>query len=1786
MSNPEEVDQFMQRMRTMSDQKDRQDDERVKKLEEEIIQGRSERLARRAERARSLSPDKPTTPQPAELSSQTGSPAQVLDDEEPKKPAPSAAALGRSGTLSWQRRPQSSSSPRRPLSLASPPLLSPEHSPEAEPSRDQIAQSLAAKDPSWFKQTADRGIGSRAYRKDQDDGADAGSVSAKRQLPGMSPEPAAEPAAEPVATSPPAESGGHSTGSKRGSAMLNRLSATSTPAGDDAALRAKSPLPVLESQKFAPPSEAGSSVDGGDRTSMRGLAMSPTQGRMSPERERPASPTKGMGGFVQSAILKRSDSVSKRWSAQTPPTVSRRGSTYGTVPKAEVRPSTLSRDNSEPSSRPASSAHKGLSITTKDAGEGAPKPEFAKPAPSRHSRSKSVASTFSNSERQQDEAAQHSPASPHKRWSPTKSSWLESALSKPPESPKIKKAPTQQPAWMSELSRIKQQRGSVDFTKGSPFQSPTQSPRNELPPSGRKSPIKDVQLKPIGLRRPESPKKELPEPEKATKPAQTSPKPKPAISPKPAVIDEPEPSPAEESTVPKDDADPPKVEPAAASANPPAATDPLPKDPTPSSPAKPKSDATPKNDFRANLKSRGTISDGSKGNEVSELQSVFGKLKRTETKNYVAPDTLKDNILRGKSGLAITGGPKPTVRKDEFRQSLISQKSAMLAKAQEAGSAAHKRADSSSKPTPTPEALSIRKNLGRSESISKVPPPKEKEKEATPEALARIQALRASKSAAVDKPAQPAEPIALKEPVVSNKLAGRFNPALAGLLARGPPPMATDSGASGGGGDDSAPGSITEEKPKPGPELTHMTKGRARGPKRRTPAASKQTATEEEKPSEETPEKMVEEKVTTPDELEKAEHVLPTAALHSFKANNAPEEPPRNRTPSGDSLKAKPVTPAKSPDLPKKLENSSSPELPKKPTPFELARRISSEAAAKKSPVPTPTASPNPSPSPSPPIVKKSPVPTPAESPKHSPSSSPPLVKKSPVTTPAEISKPSPSPSPPLVKKSPVPAPAEISKPSPSPSPPLVKKSPVPAPAEISKPSPSPSPLLLKKSPVPTPAEISKPSPSPSPLLLRKSPVPAPAEISKPSPSPSPPLAKKSPVPTPAESPKASPSPPLVTKSPVETPERSPSLGPWFGQITPLKVSKPLPTPNESESKALQESKPLPTPPAKPERKVFRESKPLPTPPTKSEQETFPPNGDFSPSKDESSSEISVFSVKDRTASWGRQPSTSPSSPKSPIKLPTRADEQAAMEDAGLVRTPPPAETVQSKPQAPKGKPFGLSLGGLNLGGLASKSRDSTPPKPLSAKLPPNSPPMSNDRPLSEPLKASPAPDKPQGVFDEFFDEKPITTGQLSENIDTLHILQHPPFDFGPAGKIRTLRKTLQEVTGDGKLLPVPAQVEHILYADSMYLCAHAFTDSKGANATEVYLWSGQGVPEPTVEDVQIFARNFAKQNQGKLVHMRQGKETPNFFEALGGIVLTKRARPSSKEMMLCGRRHLGHIAFDEVEFSPKSLCSGYPYIISTDSGKVYIWKGRGCSQEELAASRLMGMDLNPTGDFVEIAEGYEMQDFLNVFPASLIPMKGPVIPRSADHWRYKATSDRYRSRLFKVEQHQNSGWGSSLQVSSYLPAMLRRPSWGNANAKDKAEQLAQAPASPAMTTKVVEVMPFCQRDLEPEYIYVLDAFFETYIIVGALSRTQNHAFATALMFAQEYTMLAVSEEDRPFMPISTIVLEGTPRDMKQVFRFWDDAMIPAAGLIRGKLGRGKSLRIVGLEKAIEATRQ
>lgn len=457
------------------------------------------------------------------------------------------------------------------------------------------------------------------------------------------------------------------------------------------------------------------------------------------------------------------------------------------------------------------------------------------------------------------------------------------------------------------------------------------------------------------------------------------------------------------------------------------------------------------------------------------------------------------------------------------------------------------------------------------------------------------------------------------------------------------------------------------------------------------------------------------------------------------------------------------------------------------------------------------------------------------------------------------------------------------------------------------------------------------------------------------------------------------------------------------------------------------------------------------------------------------------------------------------------------MENAGLAQSPESAKSKSPEP-VPKPKPVGLGLGGLASGFLGSRGgfRESSPPK--ASQSFPASPPASGGRPQSMPFTTTSKPSKPDTFYAQFFDEPPIIPDELPKEVQTLNILTSSPIDLGPSSKIRTLRKQMQELSGDGKLTTRSAQEEHILFQDSMYICVHEFGDSTGAKHVEVYLWSGNGVPDPTVDDVQIFARDIAKQSHGKLVSFKQGKETPNFFEALGGIVITRRgSRPGTKPYMLCGRRHLGHLAFDEVDLSLKSLCSGFPYLVVSPTGKVFLWVGCGCSNEERSGARLMGMDLGETGELTELEEKSETPEFLSIFPSS----EGTTIPRSADHWRFKPAAVKYRPRLFKFEQRTvaSSGWGSQLQVSSlFSPAsgLFRRPSWSSMSSHPSSPEpqpqqhrptefpwpqnltpsTPKSPPTAASNVKVsiTEIMPFCQRDLEAEYIYVLDAFFEMYM--------------------------------------------------------------------------------------------
>lgn len=1317
---------------------------------------------------------------------------------------------GRSGTLSWQQRPprkviveaddqvfpvsdSSQIDPKRPSSLSAE-----NHSgTAAAPSKTQILQSLGSKDPSWFRQTEDRAVSSAAYRKNREDTAsDNSSWSGSIRLPGMTKE--IQHASNP--SSSPSLAGDRSSFFSRDGSFKSPASSVS----GFSANTVRSAQPSLGSQKFDEPiSETPSSLDSAGTTGAgRTLAMSPSQGRLSPERmERPPSPTKGLGGFVQSAMMKRSDSVNKRWSATVGPGLSRGNSIISNTgprfPTGEATPLSGSRHSVSRESTPAitsrpPSRHGNDNIQTNENINATANFQLRNIAIAAQ---EEKAPTGSPQSPEPKDPVKSLPASPGKRWSPSKSSWLENAISRP-ESPKlVSPAPSQQPAWIASLNRARQERGSVDLSKSLGFKEVSTTSLLRSPPLGstpNSSSLGEFSIAPIsksdqsieggsthldrdvkgsdstGISRSTGNAREAAKPPGPVKP------PKPSI----------------ENSSPQD---PVRVE---------KELEDLSKEGLSSKNIKTKPETPPKKDLRSGLKSR--IQPGENPvKEEPEFKNVFGKLKKTQTQNYVAPDELKDNILRGKSGLAVTGGPKKSEIRDEFKESILKKKQGMVAPS---ASTRIPSAVSKNAAAAVPEAIARRQGLGRTDSLVKDGPSRiaMSPKPAVSSSTLKAQIPVKTSTAQLHDELQSAS--SLESPQGSQ---ASFASSLANALQRGPSPLTPES----------APGQLREaDKPPTGlggreipesdeasPQLTHATKSRARGPKRKPPSA-------------------------------KSSDISLGARSPSIKKSLAK---PQDREPM--TLGKISLSPTEHSDFSTsavtfdgRFEREARPDSPRHPS----AAVIYQSAGE-----PSQTASEQ------------------ADSLDEAPLKQASVLKDKPLV--------SPKPSKPVES--------------------TVRRQ-----------------ERINQSEEANDHKISTPPKAPSGLGLKP--------LNK---APDVPRNMRAASPQLSKSPK---SPPLLGKKPLQpAPESRPNERP----VAPVGSKSPPPVNQKSQN---VDTKHIPR-------------------------------------------------------------STAPKFP-TPVASPTKSIPRSAL------------------------------------------------------------------------------------LYADVFDDPPKAAVEIS--IDTQTMLDARS-NYEGSPKIKTLRKQIFEVKDHGKQLPVPAHQEHILFEDCMYLCIHVFGTSTGTKTIEVYLWHGHGVPQSAIDDAQLFGKRVARENSGHLITVGQGKEPPNLFQALGGIVITRKGssdRSEARPYMLCGRQHLGHVAFDELDFDASQLCRGFPFIVLSSNGITFLWKGHGAIADELGCARLIGMDVGANGEIIEVDDGKEPDTFWSSLP----PGNRQPLSNGNSPWHLKRQCEKYVTRLFAVDAEAQRPKSSSGFIS-----------WGRRGS---------APANDNLLTlaRVSEVTPFTQLDLVDDNVFLLDAFFEVFV--------------------------------------------------------------------------------------------
>lgn len=401
--------------------------------------------------------------------------------------------------------------------------------------------------------------------------------------------------------------------------------------------------------------------------------------------------------------------------------------------------------------------------------------------------------------------------------------------------------------------------------------------------------------------------------------------------------------------------------------------------------------------------------------------------------------------------------------------------------------------------------------------------------------------------------------------------------------------------------------------------------------------------------------------------------------------------------------------------------------------------------------------------------------------------------------------------------------------------------------------------------------------------------------------------------------------------------------------------------------------------------------------------------------------------------------------------------------------------------------------------------------------------------------------------------------------------------------RAKTLRKTIQKVDADGSCHQLPPQEEYTLFDESVYVCTHTHTPEGGSKASHVIVWTGQSSTTPNAEAGDNVAKAEAKR-EGSQTQIRvnaQGHEQAELFEALGGILVTRRGERegASKQFMLCGRKHLGHIAFDEVDFTPSSLCSAFAYLISypvtLQETKLYLWKGSACSSEEIGAAKLAAMDLSETGEIIEVDQGAEFSSFLKIFGPSITKSS---IPAAAPFWQHKAASpENFTARLFSIQQSDTRG--------GIFSAMFRRPSWG----------LRSPAPEPAIKAEATEISPFTQSDLDAEGLYLLDAHGELFLLPGPLffslqpENVRNTLFAQALLFASDYAVLAAASQERPAVPEARVVFTGCPEGVEGLFRGWDGesglwgsgSLMAGSAVAKGRVG--EEVRVAGVGELVRA---
>ncbi|ODQ55419.1 hypothetical protein SAICODRAFT_17172 [Saitoella complicata NRRL Y-17804] len=341
-------------------------------------------------------------------------------------------------------------------------------------------------------------------------------------------------------------------------------------------------------------------------------------------------------------------------------------------------------------------------------------------------------------------------------------------------------------------------------------------------------------------------------------------------------------------------------------------------------------------------------------------------------------------------------------------------------------------------------------------------------------------------------------------------------------------------------------------------------------------------------------------------------------------------------------------------------------------------------------------------------------------------------------------------------------------------------------------------------------------------------------------------------------------------------------------------------------------------------------------------------------------------------------------------------------------------------------------------------------------------------------------------------------------------------------------------VIENGRSVSIPLEEQHVLFENDLMVYLYVYKDESDEEKSTVFVWTGRGF-DGNQANGRSFADRVAREHGAEVVSIFQAKEPGSFLRALGGVMVTRRGprkRYDAGDSFMCiVRRVFGGVACEQVDLHGSQLSSGYAFVISV-IGQVFVWQGAGAHLDEVNAARKIAQEAAQDNTIVDVREGAEPDVFLDA-------LGGGAKYASASFWAKKPDHENYMVRLYTIEL-------------------------GNAN----------------------EIFPFDQSDLRPDNVHVIDGFFEMYVIVGRDARGKHEDIQLACDFAKDYTKHAFRADGRPFMPVATVLYppSSVPRELRINIRGWKDETSPlvfsgqAASLQRKTSLR---MRILPLDSAV-----